>query len=609
MHRLSRLYSFLCLTLILVFSNLALADALQLDASQRHNLRSGLYYMEDPGGALTVTDLLADQAWQRNSDNEFSHGYSSSVWWFRLDIHNPLASSQQRLLELSYAILDYVDIYVVRNGQLAEDYQTGDMRPQHQRPANNPYFVTPLAWQPGDTLTVLYRIQSSSAIQAPVTLWTPEAFARHTSTNNLAHGIYYGAMVIIAVYNLLLYLLLRDRSYLYYVGFVLSNPLFFLAISGQGLQYLWPDLLYWNSVAIPFSVASLILFGALFTREFIRLKQVSPAFDRVIFTFAVIGATLLLLSLVLPYRTVLMILVPVSILACLTDFTAAATAWYRGVRSARFYVIAWSCFLLATILFSLQTVGVIPKHTLLDYSVQIGSVLEAVLLSFALVERINNERRLRFAAQADAIQTTTRLNLQLEKRVEERTAELAELNQRLERLSNTDELTGLYNRRYLDAIGITEWQRCARYQHSIAILLIDADHFKAINDRHGHSTGDRCLQLIAEHLSGKVRMASDVAARIGGEEFCVMLPETSREDALCVAERICADIHQHLVKVENQEVSLTVSIGVYCEIPGREDSFEHAFDCADQALYRSKQNGRNQVTLYEADMPPRSGTG
>ncbi|MDV7400920.1 diguanylate cyclase, partial [Arthrospira platensis SPKY1] len=103
-----------------------------------------------------------------------------------------------------------------------------------------------------------------------------------------------------------------------------------------------------------------------------------------------------------------------------------------------------------------------------------------------MAERINVERRLRFEAQDEALQATRRLNEELEQRVQERTQELENLNQRLAEISNTDQLTGLRNRRYLDQALEEEWQRSLRYRHSLCVLLLDIDFFKKVNDEHGH---------------------------------------------------------------------------------------------------------------------------
>jgi diguanylate cyclase (GGDEF)-like protein len=296
------------------------------------------------------------------------------------------------------------------------------------------------------------------------------------------------------------------------------------------------------------------------------------------------------------------LLVPLSILACISDLVAGSVAWYRGVKPARFYVFAWACLLLGTIIMAFQKAGLLPNNAWTEYSVQFGSALEAVLLSFAMADRIQTERRLRLSAQEETIQTARRLNEELEKRVDERTSELATLNKRLEELSNTDQLTDLHNRRYLVEAGHREWHRCARGKHPISVLILDVDYFKQVNDNYGHSTGDLCLQRIAGSLRGVLRSSVDVVARYGGEEFCVVLPETDKQGALCVAERLRKDIEDTIIKHGDLMLQVTVSIGLHTVRPDKGGTFEEALHVADKGLYQAKENGRNQVGTVGATL-------
>lgn len=564
-------------------------------------MHAHLSYLEDSSNALELDQVREPhRQWLLNGEKDFSKGYTNSDWWFKLTIKNPANEPRERMLELGYAILDYVDIYVIAEDGLVSTYQTGDRRPYNTRPVDDENFVLPLKWKAGETLTVYYRIQTGSSLQVPMTLWETDAFSFHENKFSMAHGFYYGAMVIIAAYNLLIYPLLRDRSYLYYVGFVLSTPLFFLSISGQGYRYLWPDQIVWNSISIPFSLASLVFFGALFTRSFNRLKSVSVPLDRLIGSFAVAGAIMFLMAVTLPYKTAILFMIPIAALACLSDLVAGSIAWHRGVKSARFYVIAWSCFLVATIIMSLQKLNLFPKSFVVEYAVQLGSLLEAVLLSFALAERINFERVLRSEAQEETVETTRRLNRELELRVVERTEELEKANQRLEVLSNTDQLTQLYNRRYFEEAFCREWERCKRYKHPFSVLLLDVDHFKQVNDQFGHKAGDACLIQIADMLQHFLRTPSDLVARLGGEEFCILLPETDAEEACNVADRIRAAIEQRVMRVNEHRFSVTISGGIYAQIPDDGCNVDEMLNYADKALYLSKSRGRNCVTLYKS---------
>jgi diguanylate cyclase (GGDEF)-like protein len=164
---------------------------------------------------------------------------------------------------------------------------------------------------------------------------------------------------------------------------------------------------------------------------------------------------------------------------------------------------------------------------------------------------------------------------------------------KLEELATTDALTGLKNRRKFNATIDAEWRRAARQQEPLALLMIDADHFKAYNDTFGHQAGDQVLIGISICISDSVRCTGDCAARYGGEEFAVLLPGLSSTDALAVAERIRLKVQQWS---DGPEIS-TVSIGIASMTPVATIDWSELVGIADKALYAAKANGRNQSVV------------
>ena len=193
-----------------------------------------------------------------------------------------------------------------------------------------------------------------------------------------------------------------------------------------------------------------------------------------------------------------------------------------------------------------------------------------------------------------AAELLARLDLHL--RLRRLQAELREKNATLARLSTTDPVTGLRNRRYVTEFLSLELLRAARYKTPLAVLMLDLDHFKRINDTYGHRVGDTVLQAVAEVLRGTLR-ATDVAGRYGGEEFLVVLPQTDLQGAAVLGERVRAAIEQTTIPVEGAEpLSVTVSIGVAALGDGA-CSAEQLVERADAALYAAKDAGRNRVAL------------
>ncbi|HEY9052739.1 MAG TPA: diguanylate cyclase [Gammaproteobacteria bacterium] len=173
--------------------------------------------------------------------------------------------------------------------------------------------------------------------------------------------------------------------------------------------------------------------------------------------------------------------------------------------------------------------------------------------------------------------------------------ELRKAKHLAEQLANTDELTGLNNRRAFFALGYRAFKQAKRFEHPISVIMIDIDHFKHINDSYGHSIGDMALQAFAKPLQHLVRDI-DIVGRMGGEEFALILPETDLQEASNLAERLRSEIANMKIDSGNNQIKLTASLGVATSKQDC-DSLESLLTKADDALYVAKKKGRNQVKL------------
>ena len=169
------------------------------------------------------------------------------------------------------------------------------------------------------------------------------------------------------------------------------------------------------------------------------------------------------------------------------------------------------------------------------------------------------------------------------------------LNRKLEQMSRVDGLTGLFNRRFWEEQFSREFKRLKRTGQPAAAIMLDIDHFKKVNDNYGHPAGDHIIKTLAKIIQKAIR-ETDIAGRYGGEEFAILLPETTSENALYVAERIRLLAEKLVPTYEGEEITFTVSVGIA--------DFDHSYadhmlwlEKADQALYESKESGRNKVTI------------
>lgn len=570
-----------------------------------------LQYVEDAGSELAADQVMALPAsrWQQNPEPVFNKGYSRSAWWLRLTLGNSAAAKPAQLLEVSYPVLDEVDVWVYQGAQLQAHYALGDKHVFKARPLQHRFFLIPLTLNPGSEQTVLLKVRSSSSLQVPLALWDERRYFEQDQGHLLGHGLFFGIMGLMVLYSFFVFLALRDRTYFYYTFFILSMTVFLASLKGLTFQFVWPTATHWNDRVLLVTLASTVVFGGLFTLRFMRMPELLPRISRATLSVVVVALLMMVAAFFVPYDILMRLMIVVAGISCVFLLFAGLWCWRQGDRSARLYTIAWSSMLLGGVVLSLNKFDVLPSNLLTENATQVGTTLEVILLAFAIVERINEERRLRFRAQEESIASERRVfeaqshtlaaqreaNEMLEQRVRERTEALQAANAKLEELSATDQLTGVRNRRYLDRVLQEEYARAYRYRDSLAVLLLDIDHFKRFNDAWGHQVGDDCLRQVAAVLMEAVRAPIDHVARYGGEEFCIVMPQTAAEGAAVVAERIRLAVQDMAFVVDGNRLPVTISIGVAAHIPAATEGSRELIKQADMALYQAKGEGRNRV--------------
>jgi diguanylate cyclase (GGDEF)-like protein len=219
----------------------------------------------------------------------------------------------------------------------------------------------------------------------------------------------------------------------------------------------------------------------------------------------------------------------------------------------------------------------------------IAAVMTSTLFFGVFLRQVNETNSLLLQSN-NALES---LAQNLESEVQKKTAELQKANDLLMQLSITDPLTHIYNRRYLEENAIREIAHSTRYGSPLSLILFDIDFFKVINDTYGHQSGDNVLICITQSVKTRIRK-DDVFARIGGEEFVILLPNCSIEQAVVLAEEVKESIASLVIPSKNGSVSCTVSIGV-SEFSIQFNSFAEFLNDADQKLYRAKESGRNTI--------------
>jgi diguanylate cyclase (GGDEF)-like protein len=192
--------------------------------------------------------------------------------------------------------------------------------------------------------------------------------------------------------------------------------------------------------------------------------------------------------------------------------------------------------------------------------------------------------------------------------LKQRNSQLESMLHHVEALAITDALTGLYNRRRLADVLKREWAVAKRYRNQLSCIMIDIDHFKAFNDRHGHDTGDAVLKEVAHALCESLREV-DLASRYGGEEFAILLPQTDKKGAVTLAQRLQAAVRALAVPVGDVKLRITASFGVAAGSDVQGENSDDLVRAADAALYEAKHQGRDRVVAYDPNQHSLDATG
>lgn len=607
--------------LLLLLPTLAQATSLPLIASNSPLLPGpSMQVWVDPEGTADINSVrqLPASAWQPVARRDASFGYSQYAYWLRVSLQNPSDEAINWVLLIGNPLLDRLDAYGLDGDRV---YQAGDQRPFHQRWIDNRQLVLPFSLAAGEQRELILRMQTEGAANLSASLMSAEAFNHHEQRMLLLQGLFFGALLVMLIYNLSIFSITRDRNYLWYSLFVASFSFYQFIQLGFAFQWLWPNSLAWQQLSFPLSSALATLFGICFTYGILDLKSQPPTYTWISRTLQGCSLLVMALALTAPYQVALFGSFALLIVCAIAGCIITALRWRAGYAQAKLFALGWSALVIASLFSVLSGTGVIANSLLTLHAQQIGSLLELVIFSIALGSRIRqaqndyqlaqvrlfaNEHQLRME-QAKSLNLQRQINEGLEARVQERTAsleqvlnELSTANQQLAELSRRDNLTGLFNRQVLNEELERMLAQAKRSRQSIAVLMMDLDHFKQVNDRYGHLLGDACLQHAAQRMQQRMR-GNDLLVRFGGEEFAVVLGDTDLFGAMDLAEQLREDLDTHPCQQQGLSISLSLSIGVYALIPDATCSREHLLQQADQALYRAKAAGRNQVIGQESN--------
>lgn len=359
-------------------------------------------------------------------------------YWYRLNLSSDRALNGNYFLEVRNPLLDTVEVYLIQNGKTISTFLTGDHLKFHSRPLNFSSFIFPLRSEYPGNIEVYLRIRSSDQMIVPLFLGGRDQFTESKAYQDLIFGMYMGLMLVMFLYNAFIFFTTKDRSYLFYIIYILALLLTQMLLEGFAFHRLIPN----NPELHNFGV---VLFSALtgwaaiaFARSFLRMRETSPFLHRGLYVFQALYVMAVIFRLSNKDVWSFQVLDFAGMTSTIYGLVFSITLVRKGVREARFYLVAWIFFIFGIMAFVLKNLGILPFNSLTSSSIQIGSAAEIILLSFALGDRINRLRKEREEAQRESLALLSEneriikeQNIILEQKVEERTYELQEINEEL----------------------------------------------------------------------------------------------------------------------------------------------------------------------------------
>lgn len=552
--------------LLAVASGLAQAQTLQLTNLPKGSLGEHARMLVEDGRQLTLEEAraqLREGRFRQGDRPVLNYGIGSRPVWVHLEVFNPGTTALAFRLVAGTAWIDQIDVFVVHNNQVSSHWQTGDENPY-------PYGLTPGVgftfdpqFAPGRSELYL-RVQTNDVLVLPLELTPATKAVANERFVHYGYGFLYGFLFALFAYNSMLFAGLRERSYLYYSLYLAILVLLNMAYTGHGNAWLWSGQPWIQQYVI---LVLMVLFGSsglIFASRFLALGEHAPRVLRTVRQSIWLGLGLMGLCIATGYREGAALLA----FSFLSLFTLGMAGLgiltvRHGRVAGRYFLAAALCGMVGTITTTLAAWGWLPFTPVSYHAVEVGIVVEATLLALALTHQM-------------------------------RQYQLASL--RATQLAGIDPLTGLHNRRaFLERTGPI-WSTAVRNERPLTVIMLDIDHFKRVNDQYGHETGDHALVAIARQLALACR-DGDILARWGGEEFMLLLPETSLEQARSFAERLRQSIEAQGLPTEHETIVLTASFGV---AERRQHShLEDLINEADVELYKAKQGGRNRVSCEE----------
>lgn len=501
--------------------------------------------------------------------------------WMHFSLHNSREDMAYDLLVLYTAHFQNLDLYIVDSDGQIRKIVGGYKIPSEDRYLDTRFTIYPIEVRPGETVNYFLTARTDQELNVPMVISGYQDFFEKELLVQSVNWLLIGVGLGLLIYNICLAIFAREVVFLLH-GMVLLTGMVILGWGDANLFQIWDSPLLHSIYFAVAAVLAVTLLQQQFLRTYLETADQYPALDGLLKASMLVALCSLAAAPSMTAMQLLRLIVIVYLGIQLVDFVLSLYVAARGSKAAKIYSVAllWTAVLWLCGVF-LPESGGFNQLLLLHFFTKLGLVTQIIIVTLAMGLRIHRIR-LRGEDFQQRFQIISREN-----------DELLKQNVRLQKVSHTDGLTQVGNRAFFELSFNMEWSRSLREKSTLALLLIDVDHFKRINDTHGHLLGDQCLIAIAMAIRGCLHRGSDRVMRYGGEEFAALLVGTDADGVLIVAERI----RLATKSLEFDGFALTVSIGGASIVPRAGQKSSDFIELVDKALYAAKDRGRDNVVV------------
>lgn len=418
---------------IISFNKLSSENILELNGKE-HDLSLGTYlsFYEDRDNNLTINTLIANKNFYMDKFSKIqdfipNFGYSDSTFWFKLDLINKNSDTYKFYLYIKNSNIDIIEFYEISNPFEKKEnkvFKQGDTFPIANRQLFNRFFLFSQELNSNETKTIVFKIRSTNSLYFPLSIIDENSLDREIIKSELAYGIFYGFLIAIFLYNLIIFTTTRDITFLYFIIYILGFGVLQGIEHGHAFLFLWPSNPEWQKISFIIFLSIAVSFGSLFAKSYLKTSIYSPPLNKYLLGISYTGMIIIFLSFFIDGRKINLFTIFLALLSLISIFITAIIVYKKKFEPSKYFLIAWTFFMIGSVLIFLKYLGIYNYEIFIPYSLEVASSFQILLLSYALTAKVNIIKRENQEAIKRTILFQEQANAELELKVKQRTAEL-----------------------------------------------------------------------------------------------------------------------------------------------------------------------------------------